>query len=266
MAASLSARVRLASPPLSMSWARATVFGCLLLGLVSNRADADAMHDPLTEMMVGRIGPYQIGLQLAIHDEREIVDAHYFYYSQRSNIPLTARMEGATVILEGTDGGVFKLHLDPRHPGEAPPQIVGDAFGMSGVWTRGTESLPVEVHADWSRTGVADPLQGDVTDLPDGVFEAKVAKFRDAVLKGDRATAAEFVSYPLSVYGPGRRLRLIRNKREVLAKWSSIFTPPLLKVLQDSPPHEMPVHNAMVSLGVGNFWIGDKGVVTINLP
>lgn len=219
----------------------------------------------MTRELSGKIGPYPIGMQIRIRDNGSLEAAHYFYVRHLVDIPLNGRLDGETLTLEGTDGGVFKLHLVSDQP-TRERLTFSNATGLSGVWTNGRQSLPVTVTIEWDGTGKAERHYESVTDLSDAAYEAKVRRFVQAVIKGDRDTAAAFVFYPVRLNGPGDRRQLIRNKAALVAQWNSIFTPSILKVLRDSPAHEMFTHSGEVSLGAGAVWFNDKGLIAVNVP
>jgi len=257
------------------SWARATGLGCALALIAMCVAAAAAEEDSRSEELVfrelsGKVGPYPIGMQFKVLDNTPLADAHYFYVRQLVDIPLKVRLDGETMTLQGADGSMFRLHFVTSHPTHGAPLTVQNAEGFAGVWTKGGTSLPVALQFEWSwtarqATGSQARLYDSVTDLSDAEYEAKVRKFLQAAIKGDRDTAAAFVSYPLYVNGPGTRRRVIRNKAALLAQWKRIFTPSLLRILKDVSPHEMFTRSGQVSVGLGDVWFDDKGAVAINL-
>ena len=106
---------------------------------------------------------------------------------------------------------------------------------LAGTWTQGVRTLPVEIGFSTSYDGPPRARRyAEMTDEPDAVVEARAAKFLKAAVRGDRAAAADAVSYPLRVNGD--RPKTIRNNTELLTQWNSIFTPALLVALRDAVP------------------------------
>jgi len=139
-----------------------------------------------------------------------------------------------------------------------------NSTGLSGTWPQGPKTLPVEISLDSAYGGVRrERHYEEVTDQPDAVFEARVGGFLKAVLKGERATAARFVAYPLLVKD-GVRARTIRNRAELLARWDKIFTPKFVAKLRTAVPHEMFVRQGSAMVGDGDIWFDAKGAKVIN--
>jgi hypothetical protein len=234
--------------------------------LLASSSAAAASESLITHELTGKVGPYPIGMQLQLRDNTVLTAAHYFYVKHLVDIPLTGRLSGQTMTLEGADGGVFKLHFISTRSADGRPLSFSDSGGLSGVWTKGGASLPVTVGFNWEIHGELGRLYDSVTDLSDAEYETKVRKFVQGAINGDREAVASFVSYPLWVNGPGTRRRAIRNRAALVAQWNSIFTPALLKVLKAATPHEMFTRSGQACLGLCEVWFDDKGAIAINLP
>src|SRR5207247_7572780 len=102
----------------------------------------------------------------------------------------------------------------------------------------------------------------DVTNEPDSAFESRVRNFLRAVNSGDKAGAANLVSYPLHVNA--RSAFEIRTKGDLLARWDRIFTPALKLRLRQAIPHEMFVRNSAAMVADGAVWFNAKGAAVIN--
>lgn len=247
---------------------RRFVLGGLAAGAAAGLAVATARAEEppkgLTNWdMTGTVGPYPIGLNATVRDYRLVVEGYYFYASRLTNIPLAASQQGDTLVLAEPGGGVFRLHLVGDSAGA--PLSFYTSTGLAGTWTDGGKTLPVTLSFGTSRDGgVPSPRYGDVTSRSDAAFEATVRRFLTAALAGDKATAAGAVSYPLRING--KKGRAIRNKAELAAQWSRIFTPAILAELKRGMPHDMFVRNGMAMLGNGIAWFDDKGLAVLNLP
>lgn len=245
-----------------MFWTRLIKAGVALAVAVGLAGASPAAEHLEVRNLRGQIGPYPIGLQLRYaEDANDLIGGHYFYLKHLSDIPLQGRVEGDQLILNGQDGGVFRLKLGERRGGASkldPPD------SLAGVWTRGGQTLPVRLETSSSGTWKAGSQYWQVTTATDAAFEAMVRRFADAVVRGDRAAAADLVAYPLRVnYGPGKH-RWIRNKAEFNAQWSRTFTPDTVKKIKAGVPHDMFVRREEVMLGDGVVWFRANGVTAIN--
>jgi hypothetical protein len=211
----------------------------------------------------GKIGTYPIGMQLTVRDHRDFVSGHYFYVKALTDIPLTGTMDGDILTLKEPGGGAFRLHLVSNASARGQALTFYNSTGLAGTWTQGARTLPVEIGFSTSYDGPPRARHyGEITDEPDAVVEARADKFLKAAVRGDRAAAAEAVSYPLRVNGD--RPKTIRNKAELLAQWSGVFTPALVAKLREAVPHEMFVRQGMAMVGDGVVWFDAKGAKVIN--
>lgn len=211
----------------------------------------------------GKVGAYPVGMQLTVRGGRDVVSGHYFYVRTLIDIPLTSRMENGALILQEPGGGVFRLHF-VSNTGRKETLTFDNSTSLAGTWTQGARTLPVELSLDSEYGGSRrERHYEEVTDEPDAVFEARVGGFLKAVLKGDRATAARFVAYPLLVKD-GVRAGTIRNRAELLARWDKIFTPKFVAKLRTAVPHEMFVRQGSAMVGDGDIWFDAKGAKVIN--
>jgi hypothetical protein len=216
-----------------------------------------------THEMEGKIGPYAIGMNLLVRDYAEVVGGHYFYASKLLNIPLNGQVAGEKVTLKEPNGGVFHLHLVTNDPTARRPLNFYYSTGLEGTWTQGAKTLPVTLGFTTEYDGNGPTRwYSEVTDEPDAVFEGRVRTFLQAVIAGDKARAASFVSYPLEVNR--RRPLKIQTKAALLANWDQIFTPALKLQLQQAIPHEMFVREGMAMVANGVVWFDAKGASVIN--
>lgn len=236
----------------------------MTLALWTSAGAQDAPKGLGTWGLSGKVGAYPVGMQVTVRGGRDFVSGHYFYVRTLIDIPLTGGMEGDTLTLKEPSGGVFRLHFVSNVPGRKETLNFDNSTSLSGTWTQGAKTLPVEIGLDSEYGGGRRERHYEqVTDEPDAVFEARVGGFLKAVLKGDRATAARFVAYPLLVKD-GDGARTIRNKAEFLARWDKIFTPKFVAKLRTAVPHEMFVRQGSAMIGDGDIWFDAKGAKVFN--
>jgi hypothetical protein len=236
----------------------------LTLGLAFSAVAGDPPKGMTTYELQGKVGPYPVGASITVEDHVRFVEGHYFYASKLADIPLTGKVDGETVTFEEPGGGVFRLHLVTNSATKQRPLTFYTSTGLQGTWAQGGKTLPVTLGFGGVYDGGAPTRwYADVTDEPDAAFEARVRKFRTAVLAGDKAGAAAAVSYPLRVNG-AHRPTMIRNKADLIAHWNTIFTPAFNTRLRDTLAHEMFVHNGNAMLGDGLVWFDAKGASAIN--
>lgn len=213
----------------------------------------------------GSVGRYRVGASLTVRDHVAFVAGHYFYASRLIDIPLTGGWEGDTLILGEPDGGVFRLELFTNVATRERPLTFYNSVGLRGTWTRNGKTLPVTLDFQTVYDGpVKQRRYETVTDDSDAAFEALVKGFLGDLLAGRRDAAARAVSYPLRVNG--KRSFAIRNRKELLARWNEVFTPPLLASLREALPHEMFVHDAMAMVSDGLLWFDARGAKVVNQP
>lgn len=235
----------------------------LTLALAFGASAEDPPKGLSTVGMSGKVGAYPIGMQLTVRDNVQFVSGHYFYAKQLTDIPLTGRMDGGTLALKEPGGGTFRLRLVSNASARGQVLTFYNSTGLSGTWTQGAKTLPVEIGFSTAYDGPPRARHySEVTDEPDAAFEARVGKFLKAAASGDRKAAADAVSYPLRVNGA--RPRTIRDKAALLAQWDSIFSPSVVASLREAVPHEMFVRQGMAMVEGGAVWFDAKGAKVVN--
>jgi hypothetical protein len=232
--------------------------GLIWAALVAALGGAAQAQDVQTWALSGTVGGHPVGAELTVAGNNRFDGGHYFYVSQLKDIPLTGSETGATLTLNEPGGGVFHLTLQ----GGAD---FGTASALTGVWTLGSQTLPVTLSLDSARSGAGGAqMYADVTSDSDAVFEAKVRRFLSAVLTGNKAVAATTVSYPLAVNGA--HPLTVKTAAQLQADWSRIFTPALIAQLKTAVPHDMFVHNGQAMVANGAAWFDAKGAAALNPP
>lgn len=213
----------------------------------------------------GTLGPYRIGGELLVENDKVLSAGHYFYASRLTDIPLTGHIDGETVTLDEPGGGHFALHFVSNGSAAGQALTFYNSVGLAGDWTKDGQSLPVKLGFDSGSNGPPPSRRyGDVTDETDARFEAHVQTFLASVLDGDKQTALRWVSYPLRVNG--RPTLTIHGDRDLLAHWDEIFSPRLRAAMKEAIPHEMFVRNGSAMIGDGSIWFDAKGASAINEP
>ncbi len=175
-------------------------------------------------------------------------------------------MQPGALNLQGKDGGSFALKFVGNGSEGGKPLDFENSVGLEGSWSKDGKTLPVKLTA-----GGESPLPASgrryemVTDQSDSAFEAKVQGFYKAVLSGDRAGAAKYISYPLRVNHNGKG-RTIRSAAELTAQWETIFTPEYLAALKNDVPHDLSIIQGQAMLGDGQAFFSDKGATAVNIP
>lgn len=217
-----------------------------------------------TEVMEGRIGNHRIGLNITVKDYTTFVAAHYYYASTLTNIPLTGAIAPENVILTEPGEGIFHLHLTTNDASVVRPLTFSTSTGLNGTWTKGLIVLPVTLafETDYVGRGPARWYE-EVTSESDAAFEWRVHRFLQGAIAGNREEVVSAASFPLHVQA--RRSMVIRNRAELIARWSQIFTPHYVTILSGAIPHEMFVHNGQAMVANGAAWFGAKGAVALNI-
>ena len=245
------------------SWLLAAVCAGAL-GLASPAAAQPG--DLQTYELTGTVGTHRVGMSLTIKGAAQVDVAHYFYDSQLKDIPLVGSENGPVLTLMESGGGLFKLKLQGNGGVGGDGRSLATSVAAAGTWTQGAQVLPVKLSMDSAYAGApSGHLYADVTSASDAAFEARVKRFLDAVLAGNKPAAAALVSYPLTVNG-GAHPMSVKSAAQLTADWDSIFTPALLAQLRTAVPHEMFVHESQAMVAGGAAWFGARGATTLNEP
>jgi hypothetical protein len=220
-----------------------------------------------TMTMDGVVGPYRVGMNLTVRDHRIFEAGHYYYAHHPVDIPLTGEVSGEDVTLNEPGDGVFKLHLVTNAATKQRPLTFYISTGLEGTWTKGGRTLPVKITFDSAYPGGAPTRwYADVTDENDITFEARVQKFVDGIIDGRPEEVAASGSWPIQVTVGSKKPFLVRNARELRARWSEIDTPQLITQAKLAVPHEMFVHESAAMLSNGVFWFGPGRAAYLRTP
>jgi len=211
----------------------------------------------------GTLGGSRIGLTLIVKAGNTITAGHYFYAKYLTDIPLAGTMQPGTVTLKGKDGGTFDLKFKGNGSEGGKPMDFNNSVGLEGTWSNDGKSRPVTLGLR-DIASVDGPWYKVISNQTDAAFEAKAQGFYKAVIAGDRATAAKYVSYPLMVNLKGKTLK-IHSAAELTAQWDTIFTPQYLERLKKDMPHDMAIAKGQAMIGSGDAWFDDKGATSLNV-
>jgi hypothetical protein len=241
------------------------IFAAFLLIAVSV-AQAQPAANVSRIILEGTIGQNRIGMTLLVNPAGTVMGGHYFYANDLKDIPLRAGTQGTGIVLYGPEGGQFALQFKGNGSEADKPLNFHNSIGMEGRWMKGASSYPLELQTKATTEGRANARwYQDVTGESDAAFEAKVQSFYNAVLSGDRSSAARFIDFPLRINHAGKS-RTIRSAAQLSAQWKQIFTPACIAALKKAIPHDMFVRNGQAMLGDGVVWFGPKGAQSINIP
>lgn len=214
----------------------------------------------------GMVGQSRIGMALVINAAGTVIGGHYFYVKDLKDIPLKIGTQGSGIILFEPEGGQFALRFKGNGSTAGKPLNFENSAGLEGRWMKNDSSYPVSLQMEDSFRGPANARwYQDVTSESDAAFEARVQNFYQAVLAGDRVSAARYVDFPLRINYNGKS-RTIKDAAMLSQEWSQIFTTACVNAFRDAVPHDMFVRNGQAMLGNGIAWIGSKGVEAINVP
>ncbi|KGM32346.1 hypothetical protein [Inquilinus limosus] len=244
-------------------WSAAALLA-LLVGTsagLAQAADAESFN------FEGTLGPTRVGMTLVVQDGKIAAPSHYFYQKHLTDIPLTGdAAKGVTLTEPG--GGTFALQFKGNGSNGSDPLTFDNSVGLTGTWTgKDGKALPValDLTGNAGPTAPGERWYQDLTSESDAAFEAKVQGFYTTVMAGDRAGAANFVHFPLTVNVTAKEHLRITSPDQLNAHWDKIFTPAWLKQAGTALPHDLAVIDGMAALGSGLAYFSDKGVETINV-
>jgi hypothetical protein len=209
-----------------------------------------------------------IGLTL-VHDSGRQLHGSYFYKKYLKDIPLKGAYTSDRDIElheydeSGAVRAIFHLHFAERDDRFKDQQLQEEV--LVGSWNSGTRNYPV--YLAWEGISIVsdESLRYRILGVEDSqAFEREAQKFYFAVMRGDKAAAAQRLRYPTRAFMNGDEITL-RSPREFLLRWNEIFTPEYVACLKKGIPHNMFVNSHGAMIGDGAVWLDKKGlVVTLN--
>lgn len=214
-----------------------------------------------------------IGLTL-VHDSGRQLHGSYFYKKYLKDIPLKgAYTSDRDIELHEYDGSGAVRASFQLHFAERDDRFKDDRFKdqqlqeevLVGSWNSGTRNYPVYLVYQDIITMSDESLRYGILGVEDSqAFEREAQKFYFAVMRDDKAAAAQRLRYPTRVGVNGDEITL-RSPREFLLRWNEIFTPEYVACLKKGIPHNMFVNSTGAMIGDGAVWLDKKGlVVTLN--
>lgn len=113
---------------------------------------------------------------------------------------------------------------------------------------------PAFADNQYANAGISDPAH--VTQF--------VARLKQAVATGDRATVAAMVNYPLTVSGEGERTATYRTPAALRANYARIFTPEVKAFIAAAKGDRLFSRDQGVMMGNGEVWMSERhGLIKI---
>ena len=238
------------------------ILACLCVLATWRAMCADALQQA---QYTGTLGPQRIGLILRMAGQQP-EPSRYYYFRYLADIPLTGERRDGTFVLH-EQGATMTLHFVGNGSEDGKPLDFDNSVGLEGNWSNGKITLPVKLQGGGLFAAAPEGhWYQSITDETDEAFEARTKGFCAAVAKGDSASAARYVHFPLRVNHGAERHERIRDAKQLAAQWKRIFTPAYVARIADASPHSMAIVQGNAMLGDGLAFFSDKGVEVLNLP
>lgn len=132
---------------------------------------------------------------------------------------------------------------------------------MSGYWSNSFGSIPAD---EWNLS-LRDAISvaaganyySNIGVSDDGQVDDNALLLQEAILVKDKQAVAKMVAYPLDVRMNGRN-EMIKDKKEFIASYDSIFTPYMLTEISTAVPHHMFAKNGR-ALFTSTIWLDSRG-------
>lgn len=191
----------------------------------------------------GTRGDQKLQVSLIVREDGTLTGSQCLL-TQDSKITFSGRREGGQIILSLADGE-YRGMLDAQ-----------DVF--RGTWKEiaGGKSLPFQMTLQSTVAGSPEKRYAFMGGT-DAELERFVRNLKAALRNEDHEWVARQVSYPLRVNSSSQRSQMIKNKAQLIASFSKVFSPALRSRLgQDCSCHLF--HNYQgAMLAEGMLWIGD---------
>lgn len=197
----------------------------------------------------GTLGQHAIGMFIG-NNGKDDLKGHYFYRTDLKDKQFVGQiLSPITIILYEVDSlfdtvGTLRLQAEKSRPS------VGL---MMGTYTK-NNGLVDSVHI----VITGSPAGGSEKRYYDG-FEDNVQAFYNALLAGDKETVSKYISFPLHVYPMGKNGLVIKNKKQFLKKFDTVFTKEKVDLIRKHVPHDLWVGSQGVEMG--GIWFDDDALV-----
>jgi hypothetical protein len=105
----------------------------------------------------------------------------------------------------------------------------------------------------------AQVSSGSITgSVSDQTVEQNAGAFYDAVLRGNRAAAAKYASFPCTYFLNGKRL-FFKNSAAFLEQYDHIFSPEFVAKIAADVPHHMSSNWQGIMIADGAVWFDEHG-------
>jgi len=213
---------------------------------------------------------------LVLHIDQKEVRGIYFYKRDLKDFPISGGFTSdRDFYLEDKDENGhprirFEMKYGLRRKDCASQYAIwecqNDSTGiMHNVQTG--ETLPISMHLEYSVNGIEGvEMYGGAGGDDPAVVEKNAQGFYYAVLGDRRDDVAKYVSFPLRC-GGCKKPTLIKNRQQLLQRYSEIFTRKYVAAIAEGIPHHMFSNWRGIMIGNGEVWFNEKGLAfSLNLP
>jgi hypothetical protein len=249
------------------------LFGTLALGMMPSLAKGTCTEKDLQPGWLwnydGTIGDkYRVRLTLTASQGE--VSGVYFYATQMKDIRIAGRISDGHLALSefDTSGGITA-----RFEGEFPDHDPHGQFKgtlrcevIVGSWQKegAPEKLPFYLSQENGNSGTLDHRYAVAGARDDTLIHQNALRFWQAIVKGDKATVASLIDYPIKVQVAGTA-RSVRSRQELISQYDAIFSPAYRKAVADAIPRNMFARDQGIMLGSGEAWFDSNGrVIALN--
>jgi hypothetical protein len=102
--------------------------------------------------------------------------------------------------------------------------------------------------------------------ISDSLNTASWMAFRDAVIRGDTASVASKVCFPLRVNGSGHEVGVVQDSLQFRGEYGRVLPPRLQALIARLPPESLWTSLRGTATPGGELWFEGACLVAINLP
>lgn len=205
----------------------------------------------------------RIGMSLYAQDQK--LQGSYFYTTHLTDISLRGTytaVRDISLTEISSDGGVrgtFRLHFAENDPSFKTTERL-QAEVLNGTWTSadGKVEYPVHLQMEQNCPPPGQRRYANAGAKSDETVEKNAQAFYSAVLAGNAARTAQYVSYPCSYFASGKR-KMIPNSAEFVKLYAQIFTPEFVAQIATGTPHHMFVNAQGIMIADGKVWFDEQG-------
>lgn len=205
-------------------------------------------------------------IRLTFTRTQDAVAGVYFHAGVWKDVRVSGKISGDKNLVLEESGGRFDLEFtehDPRGqlPGTLRCQIIAGTWRKEGA----KQKLPVYLSLESGAGGKLDRMYEIAGAKDDQVVNTNALRFWQAVKRGDKATVASMVAYPLRLRISGS-MTTIHNTQELLKQYDTIFTSGFRQTIEADLPRNMFANDRGISLAGGGVWFNAAGRVSMVNP